>query len=71
MRSTSGTARESSPEIIHQVDNSYDRTATDHYMQPDAETSVEQIDLTPANSRSSKYDLRYNPRPNCNDDYRY
>ena len=40
-------------------------------MQPDADTSVEQIDPMPANPRSAKYDLRHNPRPNCNDDYRY
>ena len=65
-----GTTRESSPEIIPQVDNSYDGTDTDHYMQPDAVTKVEQIDPTPTNPRSSKYDLRHNPRPNCNDDNR-
>ena len=33
-------------------------------MQPDADTSVEQIDPTPTNPRNSKYDLRHNPRPN-------
>ena len=71
MRSTTGTIREDSPEIIPKVDNSYDRTDTDHCMQPDAGTSVEQIDPTPANPRSSKFDLRHNPRPICNDDYRY
>ena len=70
-RSTLGTTRESSPEIIPQVDNSYDVTETDHYMQPDADTSVEQIDPTPTNPRSSKFDLRHNPGPICNDDYRY
>ena len=70
-RSTPGTTRESSPEIIPQVDNSYDGTDTDHHMQPDADTSVEQNDPTPTNTRSSKKDLRHNPRPNCNDDYKY
>ena len=70
-RSTPGATRESSPEIIPQVDNSYDGTDTDHYMQPDADTSVEQIDPMPTKPRSSKYDLRHNPKPNCNDDYRY
>ena len=57
-RSTPGTIRESSPEIIPQVDRSYDGTDTDHYMQPDADTSVGQIDPTPTNPRCSKYDLR-------------
>ena len=70
-RSTPGTTRQCSPEIIPQVHNSCDGTDTDHYMQPDADTSVEQNDPTPSNPRSSKYDLRHNPRPNCNDDYRY
>ena len=40
-------------------------------MQPDADTGVEQTDPTPTNPHSSKYDIRHNPRPNCNDDYRY
>ena len=71
MKSTPGTIREDSPKIIPQIDNSHDGTDTDHYMQPNADTSVEQIDPKPTNPRSSKYDLRHNPRPNCNDDYRY
>ena len=71
MRSTPGTIRESSPEIIPQVDRSYDGADTDHYMQPDADASVERLDPTPTNPRSSKYHLRHNPKPNCNDDYRY
>ena len=70
-RSTPGTTRESSPELFPQVDNSYDGTDRDHYMQPDADTSVEQIDPMPTNPRSSKYDPRHNAKPNCNDDYRY
>ena len=70
-KSTSGTTRESSPEIITQTDRSYDGTDTDHYMQPDADASAEQLDPTPTNTRSSEYDLRHNPKPNCNDDYRY
>ena len=71
MRSTPGTKREKSPEIIPQMDRSYDGADTDHYMQPDADTSVEQPDPTPNNPCSSKYDLRHNPKLNCNDDYRY
>ena len=63
--------QEISPEIILQTNRSYNGMDTDHYMQPDADTNVEQPDPTPTNPRSSKYDLRHNPKPNCNDDYRY
>ena len=40
-------------------------------LMPDADTNVEQIEPTPTNPRSSKYDPRHNPRPNYNDNYRY
>ena len=53
-RRTPGTPRESSPENTPQVDNLHGGTDTDHYMQPDADTCVEQIDPTPTNPRSSK-----------------
>ena len=69
--STPGTIQEDFSEILPHTDEIDDGTDTDHYMQPDADTSVEQIDPTPTNPRSSKYDLRHNPRLNCNDDYRY
>ena len=70
-RSTPGTIQEDSSDTLPHTDETEDGTNTDHYMQPDADTSVEQIDPMPANSRSAKYDLRHKPRPNCNDDYRY
>ena len=70
-RSTPGTIQEDSSEILSHTDDIDDGTDTDHYMQPDADTSVEQIDPTPTNPRSSKYDLRHNPGLNWNDDYRY
>ena len=70
-RSTPGTIQEDPSEILPHTRDIDDGTDTDHYMQPDADTSVEQIDPTPTNPCSSKYDLRHNPRPNCNDDYRY
>ena len=70
MRSTPETIREISLEIIPQTDRLCDGTDTDHYMQPDEDTSIEQLDLTPTNPSSSKYDLRHNPQPNCNEDYR-
>ena len=71
LRSTPGTRLEKSPEIIPQPETTYDGRDVDHDRQPDADTSVEQPDSTPTNPRSSKYDLRHNPKTNCNDDYRY
>ena len=41
--------RENSPVITRQPDRSYDGTDTDHYMQPDTDTTVEQPDPTPTN----------------------
>ena len=70
-RSIPGTIQEDSSEFLPHRDDIDDGTDTDPYMQPEADASVEQIDPTPTNPRSSKYDLRHNPRPNCNDDYRY
>ena len=71
MRSTPGTKPGNSPEIIPQPDTTYDGRDMDHDTQPDEDTTVEQLDPTPTNPRRSKYDLRHNPKPNCNDDYRY
>ena len=59
------------PQTLPHTDEMAEGDVTEHYMQPDADNSVEQIDPTPANPCSSKFDLRHNPRPNCNDDYRY
>ena len=69
IRSTPGTTPGNSPEIIPQPDGSYDERDVDHDTQPHRDTSVEQLDPTPTNPRSSKYDLRHNPKPNCNEDY--
>ena len=68
MRSTPGTRPENSPEIIPQPDRSYDGMDPDYDMQPDADASVEQLDPTPTNPCSSKYDLRHNSKPNCKGD---
>ena len=70
-KSTPGTIQKDSSENLPHTHDVDDGTDTDHYMQPDADTSVEQIDPTPTNTRSSKYDLRRNPGLNCNNDYRY
>ena len=69
--STPGTRPESSPEFFPQPDRSFDGMDTDRDTQPDADASVEQLDPMPTNPCSSKYDLRHNPKPNCNDDFRY
>ena len=71
MRSTQGTIRENFPEICFQTDRSCDGRDTDHCIQPDVDTSVEQLDFTAINPCSSKNDLRHNPQPNCNNDYSY
>ena len=71
LRNTPGIIPGNSPEIIPQPDESYDGRDVDRDTEPDADTSVEQLDPMPTNPRSSKYDLRHNPKPNCNDDYRY
>ena len=71
MRSAPRITPGNSPENTPQPDGSYDKRNVDHDTQPDADPSVEQLDPMPTNPRSSKYELRHNPTPNCNDDYRY
>ena len=71
MRNTPGITPENSQEIIPQPDGSSDGRDVDRDTQRDADLSVEQLDLMPTSPRSSKYDLRHNPKPNFNDDYRY
>ena len=66
-----GTIQEDSPEILPYTDEIGDGTNTDHYMEPDPERSYEWLTPTDVNRRSTKYDLRHNPKPNCNEDYRY
>ena len=68
MRNTPGITPENSPEIILQPDGSPDGGDVDRDTQPDADMSVEQLDPMPTNPN---YDLRHNPKPKCNDDYRY
>ena len=68
---TPGTIQEDSPEILPHTDEIGDGTDTDHYMEPDAEVDVEPFSPTHINPRSTKYDLRHNLKPNCNDNNRY
>ena len=71
MRNTRGTTHECSPEISLPTDDTSDVADTYTHMEPDVGTSSEQQGSSPSNPRSSKYNLRHNPIPNCNDDYRY
>ena len=71
MRNTPGITHECSPEIFPQRDEVSDVAGTYPHMEPDVETNLEQPNNSPTNPRSSKYILRHNPKPNCNDDYRY
>ena len=71
MRNTPGNPHVCSPEIFLCTDEVSDVTDTCSHMEPDVESSSEQVQNSPTNPRSSKYNLRHNPKPNCNDDYRY
>ena len=67
---TAGTAQERFRELFPPMEDLCDVTDTYPYMEPDLETSAEQPNISPTNPRSSKHNLRQNPKPKCNDDYR-
>ena len=71
MRNTPGDPHVCSPEIFPDTGEVNDVTDTYPHMELDGETSLEKPENSPTNPRSSKYNLRHNPKPNCNDDYRY
>ena len=71
MRNTPGNPHVCSPEIFPCIDDVSDVTDTCPHMEPDVEPTSEQVEISPTDPRSSKYNLRQNPKPNCNDDYRY
>ena len=71
MRNTPRNPHVCSPEIFRNTDEVNDVTDTCPQIEPDVETSSEQPQKSPTNPRSSKYNLRHNPKPNFNDDYRY
>ena len=71
IRNTLGTTLECSPEIFPPTDETSDVADTYTHVEPNVGTSSEQQGKSPSNPRSSKYNLRHNPKPNCNDDYRY
>ena len=71
MRNTPGNPLVCSPENFPNTDELGDVTDTYPHMEPDVGTISEQPQNSPTNPRSFKYNLRHNPKPNCNDDYRY
>ena len=71
MRNTQGTTHECSPEVFPPADEKSDVADTYTHMEPDVGISSEHQKNSPSNPRSSKYNLRHNPKPKCNDDYRY
>ena len=71
IKNTPGTTHECSPKILPKTDEVSDATDTYPNKEPDVEPSSEQQGNSPANPRSSKYNLRHNPKPNCNDNHRY
>ena len=71
MRNPPGGKHECSPDFFPHTDGASDVTDTYPHMEPEVASSSEQPGKSPTNSRSSKYNLRHNPKPNCNDDYRY
>ena len=70
-RNTPGATHECSSESFLQTDEVSDVTDTYPHMEPDVAASLEQRKISPTNPRISKYNLGHNPKPNCNDDYRY
>ena len=71
MRNTPGEPHVCSPEIFPGTDDDSDVIDTCPHMEPYVGTSSEQPQNSPTDPRSSKYNLRHNPEPKCNDDYRY
>ena len=71
MKKTPGNAHERFPEIFPYTDEVSDVADTCPHMEPDVESSSELQENSPTNPCSSKYNLRHNPKPNFNDDYRY
>ena len=71
MRNTPGNPQVCSPEIFPCTDEVSDVTDMCLQMEPDVESSSEQPEKSPTKPRNSKYNLRHNPKPNHNDDYRF
>ena len=68
---TPGTAHDCSPESFPQTEDLRDVANTYFGMEHDLETSSERPNSSLANHFSSNYNTHHNPKPNCNDDYRF
>ena len=64
-------AQECPRELLPQIEELCDVTDTYPDMEHDEERISGQPNISSNNPRSSKYNLRHNPQPNCNGDYRY
>ena len=62
MRNTPETTHKCSSEIFRQPDEVSDVTDTYPHMEPDAESGSEHSENSPTRPRSSKYNLRRNPK---------
>ena len=71
IRNTPRNPHVCSPEITPCTNEVSDVTDTCPHMEPDVDPSPEQPQNNPAHTGKSKYNLRHNPKSNCNDDYRY
>ena len=71
MRNTPGNPHVCSPEVFPNTDELGDVTDTYPHMKPGVKISPELPQNSPTNPRGSKYNLHHNPKPNCNDNYRY
>ena len=71
MRNTPRTAQECSPEIFPHPEHLCDVTSTYPDIEPDLVISWEQPNKSPTKTSSSRYNLRHNTEPDCNDDNRY
>ena len=69
MRKTPGNPHVCSAEFFPCTDQVSDVTGTYPHMEPHVETNSEQPENNSTNPRSSKYNLRHNPKPDCIDDY--
>ena len=62
--------RDISPDFFPQTKGLCVRSDTDQYIEPDAELCSEESNSNRTNARSTKIDLCFNPKTNCNGDYR-
>ena len=70
MRNIRGNPHMCSPESFPDTGEVNDVTDMCPHMEPNVESSSEQPENLPTNPRSSNYNWRHKPKPNCKNDYR-